>query len=375
MTVLIAVAAILLLVWLQNQLYARFWNRGLGISLGFSQPRAFEGAALELTEVLSNASPLPLPWVAVKFRLARDLVFNDNRNAQISDDYYRNDMFSLLMFQKITRRLPFVCARRGYYRVKSVDLVSGNLLLTRKLIAHAQCAATLTVYPKPIPPAAFALPYRQLTGELLARRFIQPDPFEFRGIREYLPQDSFKAINFKATARAGTWMVNVHSHTASQTVVAALNLQPYSAWGGDTLFEQAIRLAAAWAARCVAEGIPFRLLSNGRDVVTGREVHIPGGSGPEHLHTVYEALARVDLTRPVQPMAPWLAERVPEEEALVLISPYHQEDLARVFEGIRARAFALWMIPAFRDTLVKVPQGEFIRKWEVAENEQGPLFF
>ncbi|MDR1531853.1 MAG: DUF58 domain-containing protein [Clostridiales bacterium] len=373
MTVLIVILAIVLFVKLTDLIYSRYWNAGLKFSINFSRRTAFEGEPLELTEVLSNAAVLPLPWVAVKFRISRDLLFSDTRNAQISDDYYRSDVFSVMMFQKITRRLPFVCGKRGFYIVKNIDLVSGNLLLNHKLIAHINCGESLTVYPRLIEPRELSVPYKKITGELLARRFIQADPFEFKGIREYQPYDSFRSINFKATAKAGRFMVNVNDSTISQEIIAVLNLQPYASWFGDTLFEQAIRMAASLASRCVKDGVPFRMVSNGRDIITGREIDIHSGSGGEHLANIYKALARIDLSKEVKPIAPWLNEQT-QDAVYFLISTYQDSDLAEAFNQVRTRAFGVWVIPAFRETAVKVPLDDFVRKWEVADNEQGPLF-
>ena len=64
-------------------------------------------------EVVENKKALPLPVLGVKFQVARALHFAKDPNAGVSDFYYRSDVFSVMMFQKITRSLPFLATKRG----------------------------------------------------------------------------------------------------------------------------------------------------------------------------------------------------------------------------------------------------------------------
>ncbi|MDR2650231.1 MAG: DUF58 domain-containing protein, partial [Clostridiales bacterium] len=150
MAVLSVALALSFIIWLQDFIYSVYWNKKIICDLRFSESTATEGSALELIETLSNAKALPLPWISLKFQVSRNLAF-DGCNSNVSDDYYRNDMFAALSYRKITRRLAFSCARRGFYMIKSVDLVSGNIMMNRKLVTHIDTNAALTVYPKLIP--------------------------------------------------------------------------------------------------------------------------------------------------------------------------------------------------------------------------------
>ncbi|NLB45170.1 MAG: DUF58 domain-containing protein, partial [Clostridiaceae bacterium] len=126
------------LVALQRHIYGRFWSRHLTVDLVFSAKTGVEGGSVKLTEVITSRKALPLPWLTVKFQVSRHLVFSDKLHATITDDYYREDLFSLGMYQRIRRTLPVVMKKRGYYTIKSIDLVSSDLLLTRKLVDHAR---------------------------------------------------------------------------------------------------------------------------------------------------------------------------------------------------------------------------------------------
>ncbi|MDR1913775.1 MAG: DUF58 domain-containing protein [Clostridiales bacterium] len=371
---------VLLFVKLHELIYDFVWNR-LRLSLRFSKRAAFEGETLELNEMLSNATPVPLPWVALKFQVSRDLIFSnpgDIRNAQVSDYYYRNDVFGLMMFQMITRKLSFVCGKRGFYTVKSADLVGGNLLLNNKIVSHVQCDTALIVYPKPLQSDWYTIPYKKISGEILTRRFILPDLFEFKSIREYQPRDGLRSVNFKATARTGHLMSNVYDYTTSQQIIIILNLQPYASWNGDVLFEQAIRLAASIAERCVSDGIACGLVSNGKDIITKLALDIKSGAGKKHLCNIYEALARIDTRSEAAPLIldKSLGKTAYDagDTAFFLISAYHGNDLLSAFSRLCANYPAIWVIPAFKDTNL-TPATENIMKWEVADNEQGTLYY
>ena len=65
----------------------------------------------------------------------------------------------------------------------------------------------------------------QLNGEMLTRRHLLEDPFEYRGIREYQPYDDMRSINWKATAKTGDFKVNQMGYTSLKSVRIFFNIQ------------------------------------------------------------------------------------------------------------------------------------------------------
>lgn len=100
MTAIGILFAIVTAFYIIRLVYRRSGLRNLDVELSFSASIATEGAGLELTTVLTNKKWLPLPWVSVKLRVSKHLHFADMENAQISDYYYRNDLYNILMRQK-----------------------------------------------------------------------------------------------------------------------------------------------------------------------------------------------------------------------------------------------------------------------------------
>ena len=358
MAIIEMIIVVFVLVAIQKWIFTRFWKHGLSIQVSFSTDTAVEEDTIILKEILTNRKLLPLPWIAVKFQVSKHLLFTDNKNFQISDDYYRNDVFSIMMHQRITRSLPFVCGKRGLYNIKSIDLVSNDILFTSKLYCPEQSRAMLTVYPRLVNIDDFTVPHKKISGNILARRFINPDPFEFKGIREYQSYDSFKTINFKASAKTGRYMVNMFDYTVSQEIIILLNLQKYSSWVDFHLFEQCIRLAASLAAHYVGEGIPVSIISGGQDVISGQPINIKAGQSINHLKTINEALARIDLDRDVAPIKDYsqvFDGSYSQNQVFILISTYNEPDLEAEFKRLcQIGSDGLWIIPALYDTKIMV---------------------
>jgi len=365
-----------LLMFVQRLIYRRYWDTGLNMRLSFSANEAYEGERLELLEELTNAKPLPLPWVNAKFQLSRNLIFAGAENYKVSDYYYQNDLFSVGMYQRVTRKQDFVCGRRGYYSIRSMDLGSSSILINDKLIKHLPCNATLTVLPRPAPFSALEPAFRQLQGDIEIRRFTNLDPFSFRGLREYDPRDDFRLINFTATAKTGDLIVNVHSATSAQELVILLNVEPYSEYQSEHVIEDAIRIAASAAEHFGGMGLSVSLITNGRDISTAAEQQIPPGSGMIHVHRILENLARIDLPSGQRPMRELLEGIRDTEPTYFLISSNDDPGVYGAFQkmlanGLRAR----WVVPVPLTAAMRIAEDEFITRWDVRTIDKSTYFY
>ena len=364
------------LIFLQRLIYRKYWDAGLTMRLSFSAREAFEGERLELLEELTNAKPLPLPWVNAKFQLSRNLIFAGAENYKVSDYYYQNDLFSIGMYQKITRKQRFKCGRRGFYSIKSMDLGSSSLLISDKLIKRVDCRADLTVLPRPIPISILEPTFRQLYGDIEIRRFTNPDPFSFRGVREYDPRDDFRLINFTASAKTGDLIVNVRAATSAQELVILLNVEPYSEYWHEQVIEEGVRLAASAAQHFGGLGLSVGLVSNGRDATTGADQKIPAGGGGMHVHRILESLARIDLKSGQGPMWELLDAIRDPEPMYLLLSSNDDANTAGAFDrmlgqGLKAR----WIIPSSLSMDGRVEEDANIKRWDVSTIDKATYFY
>jgi uncharacterized protein (DUF58 family) len=178
-----------------------------------------------------------------------------------------------------------------------------------------------------------------------------------------------KSINFKATARAGKLMSNVHEATSARNALLMLNLQAYSSWDIAGVHEEAIRVAASVAALLTEENVPVRFVTNGREVATGEAVDLRSGLGSSHLDSICDALAHVDLGKAPLPFSPDVRLHSTHNESdqiYILVSTYDGPDLAEEFQRLEDMgADAFWIIPVLKGMPTAVQTGGAIVKWEV----------
>lgn len=283
-----------LLQWLQRKLYGKWWARNLDIRLEFTQKSLFQGEKGELLEIIENGKRLPLPMLKVKFQTDRNLRFTDSESSRVTDQYYRNDIFQVRGRERITRKLAFTAAKRGYYRIHNIDLVAADLFLSAEMVESRQTEQYFYVYPAPFVSEDFRRSLQQLNGELLTKRHFPEDPFEYRGVREYQPYDDMRSINWKASARTGDLKVNQKNYTALQTIRIFFNIEDSGILKKDDEVEASLQITAGLAAFFLNQGIRVACYGNGRDILNKEPLWIEAGAGAGQMQQIYRALARID---------------------------------------------------------------------------------
>ena len=368
MTGILVALALLIVVfgfsWLQTKVYRRVWSRNLLFDLRTSNPAVFEGEKITLTDVLTNGGKLPLPWIHVSYKLSRSFLYLDNINQKIERGERHNLLFVVGAKKTVSRKSTVLCARRGYYLTNGFSITSNNLLMTHYETERRVMRFSQLVYPRVVNYPQALIPLKRMLGDVAVRRFIDPDPFTFKGIREYQPYDAFRQINWSASARTGVMMSNIYDFTVTQDLTVFLNLQNYSKSDRNFVHEEAIRLAAFYCRQCLSMGVPVSLVCPARD---GKPMRIAGGLGNAHLEAIYSALAYIDLTKWVNSVADFFPQV--SDRAAVLISSYHDNDIQEKFLSLRKRsAGILWVIPHSAQDEVSIDTGEHIVMLEVRED-------
>ena len=196
--------------------------------------------------------------------------------------------------------------------------------------------ATLLVLPGRVPERNIPQGAKRLLGEIETKTKLQDDPFSFASIREYQSGDPMRSINWKLTAREDRLMVNTFHTTVEREVVIVINLNTHHHREQDRVMEGTLRIAATLAAMCLKEKIPVGILSNGRDILSKEAVWVAPGADPSHIHTLENALARIDTSLSREEILPVLEKRIRDhvqEEYLLLSNdadPALQKSLARL---------------------------------------------
>lgn len=249
---------------LQVFLIRMLWKRGLSVHLRFGDRFVYEGDSSTLREIIVNNKWLPLPALEVRIAMDKNLVFTGEAalNSGITDRTYKRDVFSLLFHQKITRTLTFTAKKRGCYPLKEADVKACDFFYRPLRYENFGQNTMLYVYPAQVDSRRLSIITTAISGSRLVQNHLFPDPFEFSGIREYQPTDPMNRINWKATMRTGTTLVNQFDSTTNLDLSIIFDVEDTRIMKEDTLVEETIRIVSSLAARLVAARMPVSLYGN-----------------------------------------------------------------------------------------------------------------
>ena len=294
MIFLLILAGGILAQFLAGIYYEKNWRKGLKVEVQFQGEPIFQGEEGFLTEIIENAKRLFLPTLQAGFAVSRNLSFGQEENTSVSDQSYKRDIFSVMGRQRIIRQVPFMAVRRGYYEIQKVDLVTRGILLNGEMYHTVPASTYLYVYPKRLSGENWEMLFRRISGIYESRKRLLEDPFQFRGIREYTPEDPMNKINWKASARTGSLMVNQLNSAVSGNVYILLDVEDETVWKYEEIHEEGIRLAAAAAEYFLSRGIDVGLITNGKDCKEKSEIFLAGQSGRAQREKLFQCLSRID---------------------------------------------------------------------------------
>lgn len=348
---LLGILVVALLLYLgQKTLYQKVWHKNLRVRLSFQEEGIWEGQESTLSEIIENQKKLPLTMLKVKFQTDRHLLFADTKGSRTTDKFYRNDIFQIGALEKVTRVLRFTAGRRGYYTIAEADLVASDLFLTAQYTATADIGhSSLYVYPKPFSHPEFRQSLKQLSGQVLAKRHLQEDPFEYRGIREYQPQDDLKSINWKATARTGEFKVNQKNYTAEKSVRIFINLEDTGILKKEDCVEASLQIATALLLLFLEQGMQVAVYCNGVDVLHNEPCILEAGGGIRQREAVLRAFALIDTSKPVRSFTELFSSRLSESSGALMtciVSPNAYDDFASLILQYHTRHPDMkWFLP------------------------------
>ncbi len=348
---LLGILVVALLLYLgQKTIYQKVWHKNLRVRLSFQEEGIWEGQESTLSEIIENQKKLPLTMLKVKFQTDRHLLFADTKGSRTTDKFYRNDIFQIGALEKVTRVLRFTAGRRGYYTIAEADLVASDLFLTAQYTSTADIGhSSLYVYPKPFSHPEFRQSLKQLSGQVLTKRHLLEDPFEYRGIREYQPQDDLKSINWKATARTGEFKVNQKNYTAEKSVRIFINLEDTGILKKEDCVEASLQIATALLLLFLEQGMQVAVYCNGVDVLHNEPCILEAGGSIRQREAVLRAFALIDTSKPVRSFTELFSSRLSESSGALMtciVSPNAYDDFASLILQYHTRHPDMkWFLP------------------------------
>lgn len=256
----------MLLISVLWEFYYKYqWSREVTVKLWFETDAVYAGQETKLYEVIENRKNMPVPVLEVGFHTRKELDFAGVENTNVSDYLYKRDVFSVLGRQKITREIPVKCTKRGRYLASDADITTHTLLYRKHYSKAIGTEAEIYVYPKMTDVSEIVTVYERMLGTLQCAKRLYEDPFAFRSIRDYTTDDPMKTINWKASAKTGSLMVNTFDSAQSQKAMIFLDVEDTGILKYEELVEEGIALAATMMRRLLRQNIEVGFAYNGKN--------------------------------------------------------------------------------------------------------------
>ena len=375
---ILLLVCVLLALWLQHQLYRRYWYRNLEVVTRFEDAYAYEGDSSCLKEEIVNDKHMPLPAVEVRLSMSRNLLFmgEAKENTNVTDLSYKRDIFYLFLRQKVIRTLPFVCKKRGFYQIRQAEVVGSDFLFEKEFYLTVPQKTQMYVYPAQTDVRRIELICQAVSGMVLVQNRLYPDPFEFAGIREYRPTDPMRQINWKASARSESLMVNQYDSTTNIQLTVVLDVEDSGILKYDVLVEESIRITASLAARMIRGRMELRIVSNAVYQNYDKEqpqeealsLYMKAGGG--RLQELNRRLASVDVGRTAENVSKVIERELQKHSGGHIYVVISKNQTKAVQESLRLLSNAgqiLWVVPVYPDMELTVSGSRGIRmmRWEV----------
>ena len=292
----IVVGVLVLLIWLTGKHWPRFAFRRVSYERRLERHRAFIGDLVDYYITVDNGKLLPMIWLDISdaFPIGLQTSGTHQRGVGAEAELDHRITTSLLPYQRVTWRYRIRCRVRGNHRIGPARLRSGDLFGFSATEQHIPKVEYLLVYPRLVDLRRMMVPWEQPLGDARGRRRIQDDPSRFVGLRDYVPSDPLKHIDWKATARHGKLETRIFEPAATQHLLIALNARTGdAAWQGSNrrLFERAVTVAASVAEFAEREGYSFGLVSNAVASYSSKWISVSSGTGRSQLEATLESLA------------------------------------------------------------------------------------
>jgi len=230
-----------------------------------------------------------------------------------------------------------VATKRGEHRIGPLAVESRDpvgFFHKRRAVGDQ---VEVLVYPQVLPIAAreMAGPHSVSGGES-GRGNLPGEGLDLLGVRDYRPGDRLRRIDWKATARRGSFIVTEYEQGVSSDLVVALDLAQGTdvGEGRETTLEYGARMAASLANHSLRQGGDFALIAS----ADGRPRPVTASTLAD-LDRVLEALARAHAAAPM-PLSSVLAQpnvELSPDAALVLITAAPDAELLKLASAWVAR--------------------------------------
>lgn len=322
-------------------LWARYSLTNVEYERQLSESRVFCGDTVDMHIKLTNRKLLPLAWLEFEDSVADRLRISE-RDVQPSGTpgiAVLRMTTAMRWFERVTWNLTIECPARGYFAIGPVNLRSADAFGFFQQRERISDIDHITVYPAIADLDSVIIPARHLFGEQAINRPIITDPMRTAGIRDYRPEDSFRHIHWKATARTQSLQTKIFEPTTSIQFGIFLNLDTFERYWEGLDFnraEGAIITAATLAAHAVEAEHMVGMYANGVVGGSDQALRIRPSRDDRQLEQILTGLAKLSPIASLDFASIVRSEtsRFPIGSTVVLVTAIMTERLRSVLDSL-----------------------------------------
>lgn len=351
---------------------ARLWNavclRRVTMTRELSTDRAFPDDVITVVLTVVNRKLLPLPTAAIEDELSNGLrvIGRETLPSGTPGRHVFRILTSIRPYERVRWRIKLECPYRGVHPLGPGIVRSGDLFGFYTNRAEFPTEQTIIVYPRVRSLDQLGFPPRQPFGETAVSHHLVTDPARVIGIRDYRPEDPFRSINWKATARQSKLQVHVYQPTSSLQVGIFVNLDTFEHyWEGldIELTEQVISIAASVATWADSQRYAVGAYANGYLVGSDQTLRVPPSRDPAQLMRVLEGLAKLSpySTVPFPKVLQAGTSRAALGSTIVIVTPLLSDALIAVLASLVAAGHRIVFVAVHDCAAPRIP-GIIIRR-------------
>ncbi len=316
----------------------------ISVEFALAADRAFEGTELEA--VVHVHTDRPVDRLELLLGLPRAVEVVDGSKAhtiRLRADEHRELHIGLR------------CTRWGVFDLGRVDLRARSALRLVTWEARFENSRRLKAYPSPLTVQRLLAPLetQALAGSEVARA--KGEGVEYADIRDFVPGDRVRSINWRASARRQSLVVNERHPERNTDVVLFIDSFTDVRGGGRSVLEDAVRAAASLATRYLERRDRVGLVGFGGVL---RWLH--PGMGITQRYRLIETM----LETGVEPTYTWrdvnlIPARILPPASLVLgLTPLVDQRFIAALEDLRARRYDVAVVEVDPVPLVEPGRSE-----------------
>jgi uncharacterized protein (DUF58 family) len=316
----------------------------LEVEFSLDTDRALQGEEIEATIVVAASSSVDR--LELRLELPDSMEIADGAAATV---------LRLVAGEPKTVALRLRCATWGVYDVGEIEARADDPFRVVLWEQTFDLARGLKAYPRPESLSTILSPFETsaFTGSEVARS--TGEGIEYADIRDYVPGDRVRAINWRASARKGDLVVNERHPERNTDVVLFVDSFSDVTRGARSTLDDAVRAAAAVASLYLERRDRVGLVTFG-----GIMRWLRPGMGVVQRYRLVETL----LETGVAPTYTWRdvniipARILPPKALVVALTPLVDARFVTALENLRGRGFDLVVIEIDPLGLIEPGRGE-----------------